>query len=191
MNRSQLRKLCQRTMRELELRPPLDVELLCEALGRHRGRPIIVVPSDELSGRRKFGFTWDDPSEEAVLIMYESRTTWTHQMMIILHELGHLICGHPGTAIDHSYRTDHAREFQEISPLALAEVLGSVPPRPRKRRRGRRISLAASLYDEPAEWEAETTATILSGWVPDLGGGTGGRTGTDPLEAILGDVTAW
>lgn len=190
MNRNQLRKLCQQTLRELDLRPPLDVELLCERLGRRRGRPIIVAASDELAGRRKFGFTWDDPAADAALIMYEARTTWTHQMMIILHELAHLICGHPGAAIDHSYRTDHAREFQEISPLALAEVLGTAPPRPPRRGRKSQPRLAATLYDEPAEWEAETMATIMSGWVPGLGG-AGGRTGSDPLEAIVGDVAAW
>lgn len=188
MNRSQLRRLCQHTMRELGLRPPLDVELLREALSQRRGRPIIIAASDELSGERKYGFTWDDPSADAVVIMYEARTTWTHQMMIILHELAHLICDHPGTAIDHSYRTRHAHEFQEISPLALAEVLGPRPPR-----RGRRpqARLTASLYDEPAEWEAETMATIMSEWVPGLGGSAGGQTGADPLEALLGDVGAW
>lgn len=191
MNRSQLRKLCQHTMRDLRLRPPLDVEALREALGEHRGRPIIIAASDELSGRRKFGFTWNDPSADAVLIMYEARTTWTHQMMIILHELAHLICEHPGTAVDHSYRTEHAQEFQEISPLALAQVLGTAPPRRARRTRRRQRPLAASLYDEPAEWEAETMATIMSEWVPGLGGTASGRNRTGPLETILGDVVAW
>jgi len=191
MNRNQLRKLCQRQLRELDLHPPLDVELLRERLGQHRGRPIIIAASEELSGRRKFGFTWDDPSADAVLIMYDARTTWAHQMMIILHELAHLICGHSGTAIDHSYRVEHAREFQEISPHALAEVLGSAPPG--RTRRGHRSQprLRATLYDEPAEWEAETMATIMSGWVVGLGGSTRARTAIDPLEAIVGDVEAW
>lgn len=191
MNRNQLRKLCQRRLRELDLRPPLDVELLCDRLGQRRGRSIIITPSDELAGRRKFGFTWDDPSADAVLIMYEARTTWTHQMMIILHELAHLICEHPGAAIDHSYRTDHAREFQEISPSALAEVLGSAPLRRPKRGGNRRALLGASLYDEPAEWEAETMATIMSGWIPGLGGRPREGRQPDPLGTILGDVADW
>jgi hypothetical protein len=191
MNRNQLRKLCQRNLRELGLTPPLEVEQLRVALGLRRGRPILIAPSDELAGRRKFGFTWDDPSADAVLIMYEARTTWTHQMMIILHELAHLICEHPGAAIDHSYRADHGREFQEISPFALAQVLGTAPPRKSKRERKRQTRLGASLYDEPAEWEAETMATIMSEWVPGLGAGTGDRPADDPLAAILGDVTAW
>ncbi len=192
MNRNQLRKLCQRTFRELDLHPPLDVQLLCDRIGQHRERPIIIAPSDDLAGRRRFGFTWDDPAAGAVLIMYDARTTWTHQMMIILHELAHLICEHPGTAIDHSYRADHEREFQEISPLALAEVLGTAPPRPPRRIGGRRREkFAASLYDEPAEWEAETMATIMSEWIPALGGHPRGRDAADPLEDLLGDVAAW
>lgn len=192
MNRNQLRRLCQQTFRELDLRPPLDVQLLCDRLGERRARPIIIAASDDLAGRRRFGFTWDDPGAEAILIMYEARTTWTHQMMIILHELAHLICAHPGAVIDHSYRADHTREFQEISPRALAAVLGTAPPREPGRIGGpRRAKLSAGLYDEPAEWEAETMATIMSEWIPALGGHTGGPTASEPLEALLGDVRAW
>lgn len=189
MNRSQLRRLSQSTLRELGLQPPLDVELLRERLAVRRGRQIILSPSRDLVGRRKFGFTWDDPAADAVLIMYEARTTWSHQLMIILHELAHLICEHPGHAIDHSYRAEHQREFQEISPQALAAVLGDEPPSTRRRRRSR-TKFGSSLYDEAAEWEAETMATIMSEWVPGYGGYVPPPP-KDQLQSILGDVTAW
>ncbi|MCU1627388.1 MAG: hypothetical protein JWP64_2337 [Pseudonocardia sp.] len=106
---------------------------------------------------------------DAVLIMSEARTTWSHQLMIILHELAHLICEHPGHAIDHSYRAEHQREFHEISPQALAAVLGDEPPSTRRRRRSR-TKFGSSLYNEAAEREAETMATIMSEWVPGYGG---------------------
>ena len=189
MNRRQLHALCQQTMRELGLTPPLDVELLRERLGELRGKPIVLAASTELAGRRHFGITADDPNAEATVILYEPRTTWTHQIMIILHELSHLICRHPGHVIDHSYRADHAHEFQEISPQTLAEVLGNNPPKRPTRRRGR-PGIGRSLYDQPAEWEAETMATIMIEWVPGCGGYIA-PSPTDPLQAILGDVPAW
>lgn len=189
MNRRQLHALAQRTMRELELTPPLDVELLRERLGEHRGRPILLTPSTELTGSRHFGFTADDPNEHATVIFYEPRTPWTHQIMIILHELAHLICDHPGHAIDHSYRADLGREFQEISPQALAEALGRSPAR-RPRGGAGRSGIGRSLYDQPVEWEAETMATIMIEWVPGCGGHIT-PSPSDPLQAILGDVPAW
>lgn len=189
MNRQQVRKLCQATLRELELQPPLDVTLLVEGLAARRGRPIVLAPSEGLLGRRQFGFTWDDPNADAIVIMYEMRTTWRHQMMIVLHELAHLICAHPGRAIDHSYRSDHKREFQEISPAALAEVLGAAPPT-RARRRRPRAAFGSSLYDQPAEWEAETMATIMSDWVTGFGGYRAPQP-RDRLDDILGDAEAW
>ena len=66
MNRNQLRRLCQQTFRELDLHPPLDVQLLCDRLGQRRARPIIIAASDDLAGRRRFGFRWDDPCADAV-----------------------------------------------------------------------------------------------------------------------------
>lgn len=194
MNRRQLDSLARHTMRGLDLGQPLDVELLCSRLGEQRGKPIEVVASSALAGYQTFGFTASHPDAECDVIVYEARTSWAHQMMIILHELGHIICGHHGQAIDHSYREQFAQQFQEISIGALAEVLGDRPPRRRGRLRRPRIHLppriGRSLYDEPMEWEAETMATILSCWVPGLGGYQPPAP-TDELHAILGDGPAW
>lgn len=114
-------------------------------------------------------------------------------MMIILHELAHMICGHAREAIDHSYRAGHARQYQMISPQMLAEALGRRPPRRWKsasRRRRRPARFGRSLYDNPIEWEAEVLATILSSWVPGLGGYVAPPP-ANALQDILGDVTGW
>src|SRR5438445_637779 len=83
LNRRQLHAMCQQTMRQLELTPPLDVELLRERLGELRGKPILLAPDTDLVRHHHFGFTSDDPGAEATVIFYEPRTTWLHQMMII------------------------------------------------------------------------------------------------------------
>jgi hypothetical protein len=192
VNRRQLERLARQTMRELGLRQPLDVDLLRTRLGERRGKPIEVVASAGLAGYQTFGFTGSHPDADCDVIVYEARTTWAHQMMIILHELAHLICDHPRDVIDHSYRAEFVRQFQEISFETLAEVLGDRPPSGRSwpRLPGLRPKVVRSLYDEAIEWEAETMATILSSWVNGLGGYQPPQP-TDELHAILGDVTAW
>lgn len=193
MNRRQLCALARRTLRELDLKPPLDVDLLRVRLGERRGKPIDVIPSAHLAGYRTFGITGSSSAAECDVIMYEARTTWIHQMMIILHEFAHMICAHPAHAIDHSYRALADQEFREISPQALAEVLGNRRPRGRlgaRRRRASSSRLALSLYDHPVEWEAETMATIMIEWVPGCGGYVAPLPDS-PMQAILGDVTGW
>jgi hypothetical protein len=194
VNRRQLEGLARQTLRQLELRPPLDVDLLRVRLGERRGKPIDIVASTNLADYQTFGITGSKPSAECDVIMYEARTTWTHQIMIILHELAHMICQHPREAVDHSYRAEFAQQFQTISPQALAEVLGTRPPSPWRRTLRRRRAqplFGRSLYDDAVEWEAETMATIMISWVPGCGAGHITPTPADPLEDILGDVPAW
>jgi hypothetical protein len=175
MTRRQIHALCRRMMRDLHLGRPLDVEQLRERLAARRGRPIICEPDESLGARSAFGFMWDDP--RGIVIFYDVRTPPLHQTMIILHELSHLILGHPGEAIDHSYQ----REFSLISTDVITEVLGG-PADTVKSRRGRRGRRSASLYSERIEWEAETMATILLSWTAQAGTRSASE---DPFEEIL------
>ena len=178
-NRRQLAALCRSTLQSLGLSPPLDVDLLRARLGERRGKPIDLVLTPNLTGRRTFGITASKPGAPSDVILVESQTTWAHQQLIVLHELAHMICGHPTTAIDHSYRAHQVDEYQTISPQAVAAVLGT-----------RQAQQGTSLYDDPIEWEAETMATIMINWVP----GCSLRAiepPSDPLEAVLGDIPVW
>ncbi|WP_214364595.1 hypothetical protein [Pseudonocardia sp. H11422] len=206
MDRRELKDLCRDTLRQLGMRPPLDVHELCERLGAQRGRPIELVPTTELPPNSAFGITGGDDSCD--VIMYEARTTWTHQRLIILHELAHMILRHPRRAVDHSYDSAYAQEFRMISPETLAEVLGpgwagtpaepvSRSDRPRwpLRRSSADRSVPAtsaprSLYDNPIEWEAETMATIMLPWVT-LGGPRPTSACEGKLMAALGDTAGW
>jgi hypothetical protein len=186
MNRRELKALCRQTFRQLGLTPPLDVDLLRDRLAERRGKPIDLVPTRNLTGHRTFGFTASSAAAPCDVIMYEAGTSRTHQCMIILHELAHMICDHPMHAVDHSYRAPHVSEFREISPEILAGVLGTRPPNGRGRGGAH---IGQSLYDNPVEWEAETMATIMIAWVAGGGGPT--RRPADPFEAILSTPPAW
>lgn len=210
---NQLRALCRDTLRQLGLRPPLDVALLADRLGAARGKPIDLVP-EELDPAHAFGITGGDHTCD--VIMYQVRTTRIHQLLIILHELAHIIAGHPRHSLDHSYNSVHTQEFSEIAPSMLAEVLdgarsGPTTPNPepsaaggtrrsqfslRHRSRAGAYQAAAglaslkTLYDNPIEWEAETMATIMLGWV-DLSAAPSSSPPPGTLESIVGDVPEW
>jgi hypothetical protein len=189
VNRRQLRARAKTILRALGLQPPLDILLLCQRLGEQRGRPIKTVAMETSVGARKFGFLYDDPTAAAALILYEKNTTKTHQDMIILHELAHVMLDHPDQAVDHSYRAAFAAEFQTISPTAIAEILGHKPPSRRQKKRSEG-TFGRSVYDDPIEWEAEMMATIMWGWTPESGAYYPPPP-KNTLEAILGDNPAW
>ena len=173
MNRWQLRGRARRTLRQLRLRPPLDVDLLVERLGRRLGKPI-ELHAEDLIGRNTFGFLWNDPAAEMMLLVYEAKTSRAHQIMIILHELSHLILGHPGQAVDQSSRAPGKQQARRPG------LFGA----------GRRGPTTRTLYDDRCEWEAETMATIMASWVTETGGYVAPEP-TSRLDAILGDPTAW
>lgn len=122
---NQLRALCRDTLRRLGLRPPLDVALLADRLGAARGKPIDLVP-EKLDPAHAFGITGGDHTCD--VIMYQVRTTRIHQLLIILHELAHIIAGHPRHSLDHSYNSVHTQEFSEIAPSMRAVRTNDTQP---------------------------------------------------------------
>jgi hypothetical protein len=75
----------------LDVPDPFDIEELVRRVGRSRGRPITL---------RALRIGPNGPSgmwlalRDADLICYEAETNVVHQAHIVLHELGHLLCGH-------------------------------------------------------------------------------------------------
>ena len=185
MNRRQLGAHAELALRELGVDRPLDIEQLRNALAQRRGRPLDLVPTDDLPPHSAFAFTGSTDSLDVV--MYDARLVGLHRNLVILHEFSHMILDHSPSVVDHSYRAPRMEEFQAISAETLAEVLGTRPPRPIRTRRARRRP-ERSLYDDPMEWEAETMATILLSWMP---GGSRPRRATpeDPFEEMLSSAT--
>ncbi|MFC0544698.1 hypothetical protein [Kutzneria chonburiensis] len=127
-----LRRRCRRLLRELDVRPPLDVRDLCDRLAARRGKPIRLVPYPiEIPGPFGLWFATDS----ADFIVYQQETTRPHQNHIILHELGHMIAEHPSddestafVARRTCYDSAHEREAELIATIILewASVLDTV-----------------------------------------------------------------
>jgi hypothetical protein len=181
----QLDQRAQQVLRELGLPFPLDVELLRIRLADWLGKEILFSPMVGLIGRGAFGFLWNDPADNVIVIGFEEVDCGTHQTQ--LHEMAHLILRHPG----HNHCASFVHGFQRLTPQAVAAALGHRPSRrwllPRSRRRA---DIGYSLYDEEPEREAETMATIMHSWVRGCGGHLPPSPRT-PLAAILGDRTPW
>lgn len=92
MDMKTLRRRCAARIRDLPIQTPFDIQIFTAVLAERRGRPIALHPMP-LHGE-PFGAWFAEPSVDVVF--YEQRTTSLHQRHIILHELGHILCGHRG-----------------------------------------------------------------------------------------------
>ena len=133
MTERALRRHCNRTLRSLDIRPPLRVPVLCDRLGAVRGRPIRLVayplPVPGPSGLWIAGPTAD-------YVLYQQHTSPAHQDHIVLHEVGHIIAGHPATELDEA-------TWSLLDPDTLRAAIGR------------------TCYDTEREREAELVATII------------------------------
>jgi hypothetical protein len=90
-----------------DLPQPWDVEMLCRALERTRGRPLTLHPVDLPA--LPFGMWYDDGAVDH--IFYRSSATGYYRDHIILHEICHMLAGH-GRA-----RRDLATEPGSANPV--------------------------------------------------------------------------
>ncbi|MFE0027901.1 hypothetical protein [Amycolatopsis sp. NPDC059021] len=175
MKERELRKRCRRLLNQLDIEPPLDVEVLCARLGEQRGKPIRLLAYPlEVPG--PFG-CWI-ATANADYIFYQQETTKSHQDHIILHELGHLLADHHphGDAEPADFLRGPAPGFGEVDSAAVRRAL-------------RRTS-----YDEAHEWEAETVATIILEWATVVNYTIPRRADDRDLRRIqgaLGDHQGW
>lgn len=149
-------------LRDLDVRPPIDVTELCRRLGAHRGRELRLMPY-ELAVPGPFGIWFE--TDDVDVIAYQSQTSRAHQDHIILHEVGHIVAGHGG---------DSTVDEDE-------QVLPDVPG-PGGARRLRR-----TCYDAANEREAELIASILGEGMGLLA--DGGASGAEAGSRVDGSLT--
>jgi hypothetical protein len=168
--RRQLQHRCRSLLRELDIRPPLDLAELCARLADHRGKPIRLAA---------FPFPVPGPfgvwlaTSSADYIFYQQETSRAHQVHITIHEIGHLLA-------------DHRSDEQDD------DLLRMLCPGPSPDAIGR--ALRRTSYDTAQEREAESVATIILQWasvldtvVPRLSAGPGEQR----MQSALSDRMGW
>ncbi|MFF4407696.1 hypothetical protein [Streptomyces sp. NPDC001404] len=170
MRVGRIRRRCKQLIHELALPASTDLQGMCDAVARHVGRPLHLVPMSLDGVVSGMTATTDD----AFWIVYEQKTSPWHQVHIVLHEIGHLLLGHDqdpavtedalkvwtpsvdvatamrrlgltmGLARHHCYDNLTERETEILGTLLMARV---VPPPPGQEARleGQAAALAASL----------------------------------------------
>jgi hypothetical protein len=103
-------------------------------LEKSRGRPIRLVP-DKLVPQ--FFGAWMAASDEDY-IFYKEDTVSLHQGHILLHEMAHMLCGHPTLTLTDEVIVAHLRGELSISSLLLRSTRSS-----------------------EMEWEAEILAALI------------------------------
>lgn len=124
---------------------PFDAEAFVGSLAAGRGRPIELMPVSAPEGA-PCGLLMS--TERADYILYPTTTTALHRQHILLHEVGHLLCGHTGP--------DGGADGVAIDAAAGRQLMPNLSPELVRRVLGR------TTYTEVEEREAELVASLLA-----------------------------
>lgn len=89
-----VRERCAARLHTLPVPVPFDLHAFCAALAAQRRRPLRLEPFPPTASARGSTGVWFAEAT-ADIIFYEQQTSLLHQEHIILHELSHMLCGHP------------------------------------------------------------------------------------------------
>ncbi|WP_067510190.1 hypothetical protein [Actinoplanes sp. TFC3] len=162
----ELQRYCSSITRDIELPRPFSARALCAELSTQRDRRIYLHPHEAV------GVGTDAPcgawiaTAQADHIFFEQRTSKYHQEQIILHEIGHVLCGHGLHDV-----------FETL--LSGPGVLDN--------RVAVRGALLRTSYTTQQEKEAELVATMLLGRSTSWDG-DGAQTGERYLGKVLGFI---
>ncbi len=129
-----LRRQCAAVLDDLRLPARADLPALCAHLSEVRKRPLHVVP---LAMAEQPCGMWV-ATRDIDWIFVDAGTSPAHQEHIVLHEIGHMICGHTGGG------HDVAAFFPDIDPDLV------------------RVMLARTTYSDEQERQAEIMAYLLA-----------------------------
>ncbi|MEV4738741.1 regulator component [Streptomyces sp. NPDC049555] len=157
-----LRIACSERLERLNLPHRFGTQQLCDAVAELRGKPIVLRPMDTATtGDLPCGIRVETATAD--ILYFERGTSALHQMHILAHEIGHVLCDHPGslslggdadqalglnpTLVQRmsgrtSYRNDDEREAEMMATVIRQRIY-----------RGRELP-PAQPYDRTERWEA-------------------------------------
>ncbi|MFI7601249.1 hypothetical protein [Actinoplanes sp. NPDC049681] len=134
-----LRRYCDSIVGDIKLPRPFSAKALCESLAAQSARRIYLHPYQAVGvGDEAPCGAWIATSQ-ADHIFFEHRTSKYHQEQIILHEIGHMLCGHRLQDVD--------EHVLSSSDLTCPDVIAG--------------ALMRTSYTNQQEKEAELVATML------------------------------
>lgn len=133
-----LRARCTRLLHDVEVPLPFTLDSFCTRLSERRGRPIRLCAADLVSSGISGAWLGFDGLD---VVVYEAATTPYHQLQIVFHEIGHLLCGHRASKL--TMADEVGSLLPNLSPSTVASVL------------------QRSSYSRREECEAEVLATLI------------------------------
>ncbi|MET7997948.1 hypothetical protein ABZU76_44400 [Amycolatopsis sp. NPDC005232] len=141
----ELWRRCRRLAEAPALPEPFDAAEFVAGIAAGRGRPIELMPVNAPSGG-PCGLLMS--TARADYILYPTNTTALHRRHILLHEVGHLLCGHVGS--------DAGAEGAAIDIAVSRALMPNLSPELVRRVLGR------TTYSAVEEQEAELVASLLA-----------------------------
>lgn len=133
----QLLRSCRATADALPLREPYGSAQLVDDLAEARGRPIHITPLPWLDGPSLPCGVWIATGDSDYVFIAKG-ATGVHREQIVLHEVGHIVCGHGSAGSSELLE----QLMPNINPATIHKVL------------------SRSSYTQPQEREAELVATL-------------------------------
>lgn len=182
MRAKDLRALSDDLIRELDLDGSATTEAvcvrLCEVMAR-RLRREILLRFDDLGAGGTSGL-WAVTEDEVYVIIVTTARSWVHRLLILLHEIAHMLCGHRPARLD----AEEGRRllYPDLSPSMLEILAGRTDLSRKEEREADRVAgvLTRALIDwagrqrpEPAAPDGDDPVTrtwYTFGYSPDRGG---------------------
>ncbi|MEU4447246.1 hypothetical protein AB0K14_27105 [Actinosynnema sp. NPDC050801] len=181
MKARDLRELSDGLIRELDLDDSATTQAvcarLCEVMARRLQREIILR-FDDLGAGGTSGL-WAVTEDEVHVVIVTTARSWVHRLLILLHEIAHMLCGHRPPRLD----AEEGRRllYPDLSPSMLRILAGRTDMSRKEEREADRVAgvltralieWAGRQHPEPSPPDGDDLATrawYSFGYSPERG----------------------
>ena len=142
-----LRRRCEDVLNDVQIPTPWNLDRFLALLSERRERPIILAEAAVPCGQHVSAQWWRQP--EADVILYAPTQSTFYKELSVLHEVGHMLCGHDRGATPGGVPFSDADLYELTSAPKAAALIFS----------------RNSRFDSVEEQEAELTAYRLKAMI--------------------------